>query len=151
MPVSQQSEPENLQAPSQLLKYLDLYQQHFDLFVKGSALYYAVVGGVAGYAFSANATPRQRLALIAIVVLGSAVALLGFRACYRWTRDLGAQVHLLEAQLGVVRFPFHGATGVIQAMSLGVAVILLGGIVLALVFVLGDSATGVGSSVGGRN
>ena len=72
----------------QLDLYLGVYKQHFDLFLKGTVLYLAVVGAIASYVFASGTDRPLKAGLSLIIAVGSLVAFSGFRVSRKWVLDL---------------------------------------------------------------
>ena len=123
-------------ALKQLELYIGVYKQHFDLFLKGTVLYVAVVGAIAGYVFTSGLDRPLKAGLSLIIAMGSLVALAGFHVSRKWVLDLEQRVHEMEQALGLKQFPFSGAKGVASVMTATSLLFLAAGCGHALWFLL---------------
>lgn len=82
---------------------VDIYKTHFDLFVKGVALYLAIVGAIAGLIFQPSATGTTRSALALFVGLCSGLGVAGSRIGIAWTRAAQADMDQISDALGITR------------------------------------------------
>lgn len=119
----------------QLGIYLDAYKHHLDLFIKATAVYLALMGGIGGYAFRQGATKWSQVALLSFA---GALSVIGLFACHiarRWLVSIGSIVDGLTDQLATPRFSFDGArqtTHVIEATCLAFILAAIANVVLVL-------------------
>ncbi len=102
----------------QVALYMDVYKHHFDLFVKGTAVYLAIVGTVAGLVFKDGTRLPLQVALCIFVMLISCV---GGYACYwsdKWVCDLERVIRGMIEELEMEQFPFWGARRVVRLVML---------------------------------
>lgn len=134
-PVTDPS-PAHANTLEQLKLHLDIYKTHFDMFLKGTALYFAALGAIAGFLYRDGASRQSQIALSCVVVGGSITFLVACVAARAWVRELALSVRKAEEKLAMDPFPFSGAIGVIGAMIAGCALFIVFGVVslwLALV------------------
>ena len=63
----------------ELLKlYVDLSKHHFDLLLKGSAVYLAIIATAAGFVFRTETEPVTRTALLLLVAIVSIAAVIAW-------------------------------------------------------------------------
>ena len=84
----------------QLSIYIDLYKSHFDLFLKASTIYLAVVAGLAVSSNKADDLPI-RCALSVMVSIASIVGFLGGQLYKEWLISVEESIGLLSNKLGV--------------------------------------------------
>ena len=107
-----QISPEKEWQYKQVEIYFKIYKQHFDLAVKGFALYLAVLGAVVGFIFGTETGYENRITLIVATIIGSCAAFAAAIVSKRWVLDLEATLNKMTGQLGLVPFPFSGAKGI---------------------------------------
>ena len=116
-------------APSswELLKlYVDLYKHHFDLFLKGYAVYLAIVATVAGFVFRGEIEPVTRAALLLLVALVSIAAVIAWSTAFFWARAFGSQVQSLCRELGIPSMPMFGVKAILVIADAGALIMFLG-------------------------
>ena len=118
-----------------LLKHYEMlietYRHHFDLFIKGVAVYLLIISAVCGFMFSRESIAnRQGLAWFVLGI--SLIGLNGLRPCYRWLRTISASCRKYEEVLELEEFDFNGARGIVDAVKWGMWTIAIGAIVLIL-------------------
>jgi hypothetical protein len=92
-----------------LKAYLEVYRNHFDLFVKGAAGYILSVGFVAGVVFGGSADRQIKATLVTAVCGGSVIAIIGAIISLVWVVRLEREADRISNALGVGCFPFIGA------------------------------------------
>jgi hypothetical protein len=110
----------------QLSLFLDIYKQHFELFIKSAVVYLAVLGATAGYVFRDGAGRGSQVALSVFIVLLSGLAIFACEVSGRWVRDLEAVADKIADSIQVERFPFSGAKMAIRAVEGLCLLVLLG-------------------------
>lgn len=109
--------------------FIDIYKQHFDLYLKGVILYLAAMSVIAGLIFGRNKNIPCRLALSALIPIGSLIGLYGFHKSRRWLCELESVMHNIETELKLGVFPFSGPKGIINTMMYIAAAIFMFGLV----------------------
>lgn len=112
---------------SQFKLYIDVYTRHFDIFLKGVIIYLALLGGVAGFIYHDNVTFGTKVTLS---VMASILSLIMFVACLMsrlFLIDLKIIIDEVADELGIRRFPFSGAMGVILGATAGTVVFCVAG------------------------
>jgi len=127
--VAQELQSDTRNLLEQLKLHLDVYKTHFDIFVKGTALYFAALGAIAGFMYRDGATQASQVALSSLVIGGSLTYLAGCVVSLRWVFELERSVREAEKRLGISPFPFSGAKGVIGMVSFACILFVLFGIV----------------------
>lgn len=116
-----------------LLKmYLELYQQHFDLLIKGGALYFAILGAIAGYVFLETTSVMAQIALSLMGATFSAVLIVACVGLLSWISDLAKLVHGIQERLDTPRFSFSGAQTVVRGLISGACIVLLAAVANAI-------------------
>ena len=119
----------NINFLEQLRLHLDVYRNHFELFVKAMGLYFAALGAIGGLMYRDGVSRSSQVAFSALIVSGSIIFLDGCIVSLRWVRDLEVSVRGAEMQLGIKPFPFSGANGVIGVMMVVCVIFALFGVV----------------------
>ena len=109
----------------QLSLYLEIYKHHFDLFVKGTVVYLALLGAIAGYIFRAEATLASQAALSLFATAISTLAFVGCLVSGRWVAELEAVIGRIAHSLRVEPFPFSGARMVVRVVEAMCALFLV--------------------------
>lgn len=91
---------------------LEVYRHHFDLFLKAVALYFAIVGALAGFIYRDNMPLASQKSLSILISLLSVVSLLGCWLSRRYVKTLQALVGSLARELHIQDFPFTGALNI---------------------------------------
>lgn len=110
-------QPEKLvPALEQLKLYLELYKHHSDLFLKGFALYLAIVGTLGGIFFSDRVNAQTKRYIAFTVTIGSIVGLVGCLISYKWLKVIDSRMANLSSQLGFEQIPLFGPRGIMIIM-----------------------------------
>lgn len=108
---------------------IDTYRHHFDLFIKGVAVYLLVISAACGFLFSKESNAnRDGLAWFIVVI--SLIGLNGLVPCYKWLSALAANCRQYEVKLQLQEFDFDGAKGIVDAVKWGMCAIAVGAIAL---------------------
>lgn len=113
----------------QMSMYVDVYKHHFDLFVKGVFLYFAVMGAAAGYVFGSATSRGSR---IAVLLMASAISLVAQSACVvsrKWVRAVAMRVEKIAERLNIDAFPFDGAASITVVVQVVTTIFALAGLV----------------------
>jgi hypothetical protein len=131
MEPAQPTEPSKRLSEDAAGRYLDLYlgvyKHHFELFLKGLALYLAIIGGTAAYLYRDGATRDARVALWLFLFLVSALAIAGCKVSLDWVSAIEGTVTRLSTAIGLEPFPLDGAKGakgIVTMVMLGAMVVL---------------------------
>lgn len=118
---------------TQYKSFLDVYKHHFDLFLKGVAVYLVAMSTIAGFAFGKEASENARFILSLLIPCGSVIAFFGFLKCRRWVFDLQKSLESIETELKIQSFPFSGPKSVIFTMLIVSAVLMAAGFINLIV------------------
>ena len=122
-------------ASEHLRVVVDTYKHHFDLFVKGWILYFAVIGACASYLSKGDVSDALRGWAAVLIALFS---LLGIQRCqplWQWVHGVEETIAQLSIELGVPPLSLSGTKSVVrtvQACCLAVAVAALGFIIFTV-------------------
>jgi hypothetical protein len=108
---------------------LEVYKQHFDLFLKGVTVYLAAMSAIAGFAIAKETSANIKLLLSALIPCGSLIAFFGFLISRRWVAHLQKSLESIEAELRIQPFPFSGPKGIILTMILAALAFFIAGCV----------------------
>jgi hypothetical protein len=72
---------------AQMLVYVDLYKAHFDIFLKGTALYLGLVGAIVGFALQSKPDAKTLCGLSVVLTLGSVIGIVGGAISRQWIRS----------------------------------------------------------------
>jgi hypothetical protein len=100
----------------QLSSYLDVYKHHFDLFLKGVAGYFVVVGTLTSFTFAKEMSRNQKIVFPVVISIGSLIALFACVISRQWVKDLERAVERITSALSGEPFPFSGAKGILSIM-----------------------------------
>jgi len=105
---------------------LEVYRHHFDLFLKAVALYFAIVGALAGFIYRDNMPLASQKSLSILISLLSIVSILGCWLSRRYVKALQTLVDTIARELHIKDFPFTGALNItaLFAWTSGVLVII---------------------------
>ena len=94
---------------TELRLYHDAYKHHFDIFIKGGLIYFAIIGAITGYVFRQELTELTKYALVFFIAAFSVITAIGCLTSMYWLAQVKSRVHELNKALGMVAFPFDGA------------------------------------------
>ena len=112
-------------AREQFAIYIEVYKQHFDLFVRGSGLYVVAVGILAGILFRDVTANSTRSLLSFGIAAFSFAALFGCIVSWVWVRQLQKNIDHYTSIIQAESFPLGGAKGII--ITVGIVSIMLVG------------------------
>ena len=113
----------------QLSSYMDVYKHHFDLFLKGVAGYFVIVGALTSFTFAKEMSWNQKVVFPVIISIGSLIALFACVVSRDWVKDLESAVGRITTALSGEPFPFSGAKGILSVMMVISMVFCIGGFV----------------------
>jgi hypothetical protein len=110
--MSEKSPKNEVDSAQNVFEYLklnvELYKHHTDLFLKGFALYLAVVGTLSGLLFSDRVNNQTRKYLAVIVTVGSVLAFVGCLISYKQIKVMDLHMTNLCSQLALEPIPLLG-------------------------------------------
>jgi hypothetical protein len=112
----------------QLGRLLDLYKHHFDLFLKGTGGYIAVLGFVGSAIFREPADGGSRKKMWLIMALASSVGVAGCLIARIWVRSIRGKLDELSGELQVPTPPLHAAEGIVAVTLVLCSIFLLCGL-----------------------
>ena len=124
-PPVQNNGPSQDTAAKYLDLYLGLYKHHFELFLKGLALYLGIIGGTAAYVYRDGAATSARVPLSVFVIFVSLLAAGGCMVSLEWVSSMDRIITRLSTAVGLEPFPMRGARGIVMTVMLGAVVVLL--------------------------
>lgn len=128
-PMSPGAESRTGASSWELLKlYVDLYKHHFDLFLKGYAVYLAIIATAAGFVFRDGTEPLTRTALVLLVAIVSIAAVVAWSTSFFWARAFGFQVQNLCRELGIPLMPMFGVKVILLIATAGAFIMLFGAV-----------------------
>lgn len=106
MPISPQEQSgDNLPGDTrkfELALYLDLYKTHYDLFLKGVAVYLAIVGAIATITFqNINGARTLKCVLSLFICACSLLAVAASQVCRLWVAETQTHLHRICASLHI--------------------------------------------------
>ncbi|HZF08423.1 MAG TPA: hypothetical protein VFE33_06490 [Thermoanaerobaculia bacterium] len=104
--------PQRQELMAQWQTAMEVYKHHFDLFLKAVALYFAIVGAVAGFMYRDSFPLSSQRALSVLIAFLSVVTMMGCWMSFRYVKRLRDLVSALASDLRLKDFPFTGALSV---------------------------------------
>jgi hypothetical protein len=71
---------------TQMLIHVDLYKAHFDIFLKGTALYLGLAGAILGFTLQSKPDTKTLCGLSIVLVVGSIIGIVGGAISRQWIR-----------------------------------------------------------------
>lgn len=109
--------------------YLDAYKHHFDLFIKGALIYFAIIGFIAGYVFRKEMSEITRYALVFFIAAFSVITAFGCVTSLSWLAQVKSRVHELNKAVGMAAFPLDGAKWIGRLVLAAAALFFIASIV----------------------
>ena len=112
----------------QLGRLIDLYKHHFDLFLKGVAVYLAAVAVIAGYIQNSSTQTGAKITLSFLISLTSVFGIAGCVVSKRFVRQMQERLDNLTRSLSFDHIPLEGAMGIARMTIVVSVFVFLGGI-----------------------
>ena len=106
----------------------DIYKHHWDLFLKGFALYLVACSVIAGYTVSQNIDPWQRVSAGAAISVASLFSFWGVNVSQRWLTTVVTKLVSLASESKVETFEFDGPIRILDIMRLITIVFFISGL-----------------------
>jgi hypothetical protein len=107
-------------------RLIEIYKQHFDLYVKGVAGYLVVLGFIGGIVTKPETVREDRIALSLLVSLASVFGIIGSVISLRWVRTMKEKLQRLSAFLDL-EDPLLSSAGHLVTSMIGLCLVLLAG------------------------
>jgi len=108
-----------------LSRLLDLYKDHYALFIKGAIVYLAAVAVIAGYMFGPAAKHEHDGYFAAIVIGASAIWLGAALISLRWWHDATTNIDAICNELELSSYPLKQDRSImISGAAVGLAMII---------------------------
>lgn len=87
----------------ELAPRMDLYQTHYDLFIKGVCHSLAIVGTATGFIFQPATAPETRIALAIMILACSSLAVAAGWVCLLWVHEAQDDLDRICAEPAILR------------------------------------------------
>jgi len=127
-------EPSTRQSPmvapydGDLYMLVDVYKHHWDLFIKGSAIYLFACSIVAGYTLNAGVGVFQKLFAGLSVAVASVVAIAGISISLRFLNSIAERIDKACDRHGYLKIPFSGPKGIVRLFRWAAWLLLITGL-----------------------
>lgn len=99
-------------AKSELQIYVDLYKDHFTLWLKGYAVYLAILGALVGIFFKKETTTTVKYVLCVVFVSVSISSGIACSMALKWLNSVKNRIAEVSDILRIKPFPIFGAVGI---------------------------------------
>jgi len=103
---------------------MGVYKHHFELFLKGVAIYVALIGGSVAYGFHRDATPEIRSILMTFLAAVSVLAIYGCWTSFSWVSEIEVVIKRVSASISSEPIPLWGAKRIVSAVLAGAVLVL---------------------------
>jgi hypothetical protein len=98
---------------------MEIYRHHWDLFLKAVVLYFAILGGLAGFLFRESTAPAAQRGLSLLAAALSVITFIGCLMARAYVRRLQSFSDDLAQLLEMPKFPLSGALAVTGLFACG--------------------------------
>lgn len=116
-------------AKSEIKIYVDLYKDHFNLWLKGYAVYLAILGALGTIFFKTGTTTTVKYALCFISIIVSITSGLACTIALKWLVRVRSRIEEVSKILGIEPFPVFGAIGVGLVATVACIIFCFAGII----------------------
>jgi hypothetical protein len=119
---------------AQMLTHVDLYKTHFELFLKGTALYLGLVGAVVGFALKSKPDGKTLCGLSILLALGSIIGIVGGAISKEWIRKTKQILSDVCKELQLACVPLESAERIVTLEQSISILLLIVGLIAAVYF-----------------